>query len=134
MYTVRWVIFDLNYKVQLKIFNNCSIGVTPDENDFITLNEFLITFALLGKSDSKTKLEYAFNIYDINRMKYLSPNEVKNIIYGILELFNPKLEDQSITDVVKAAMELIKISTVVTKEDFINGLMENKDLVSILNP
>lgn len=67
-------------------------------------------------------------------MKYLSPNEVKNIIYGILELFNPKLEDQSITDVVKAAMELIKISTVVTKEDFINGLMENKDLVSILNP
>lgn len=103
----------------------------PDEG-FISLNEFLITFALFTKADPQRKLEYAFSIYDIDHTNSLDPNEVREIIYGILEIFNPNLEN--INDVSKEIFDSIRLSDVVKKEDFINGLIDNKSITSVLSP
>jgi hypothetical protein len=37
----------------------------------------------------RKKLEYAFDLYDIQRNKFLEVNKIKEIIFGIIELFNP---------------------------------------------
>lgn len=81
----------------------------------MTLNEFLITFALLSRKDLREKLTYAFNIYDYNKTETLDPEVVKEIIYGIFDLFQPMSEEKNIADLFSQAYGQLKITQVVKK-------------------
>ena len=86
-----------------------------DETDFITLNEFLITYALTSRCDTLRKLEYAFNLYDFNKTNYLEVDEVKEMIYGMLELLQPCEDKKRLADITKEAFKNIKITQVIRK-------------------
>ena len=89
---------------------------------------------MYSKADLRRKLEYAFNIYDIDNSNSLDPDEVKEIIFGILDLFSQNLENQNLNEVSKEVFDSLKVSEIVKKEDFINGLIDNKSITSVLSP
>lgn len=96
-----------------------ALGVTYDDSDYITLNEFLITYALTSRCDTRKKLEYAFNLYDFNRSNALDDDEVKEMIYGMLELFNPSEESKKTNaETARDAFRHLKLSQVVKKGTF----------------
>ena len=91
-----------------------ALGVTDLDIDQITLNEFLITFVLTCRGDLRKKLEYTFEMYDVNGENVLEVAEVKEIIYGILELYHPT-ETKNIEDIAKDCFKQLKITEVVKK-------------------
>lgn len=80
----------------------------------ITLNEFLITFVLTSRGDLRKKLEYAFEMYDVNNESVLEVPEVKEIIFGMLEFYHPQ-ETQNIDEIAKECFRQLKITEVVRK-------------------
>lgn len=93
-----------------------ALGVKSPEADLITMNEFLITYALTSRGDMRKKLEYAFELYDTNHDNALELEEVREAVYGILELFEPPKEP-SIGDIAKECVKDIRITCVVKKRN-----------------
>lgn len=118
----------------LVIFENVfrALGIQSPEADLISMKEFLITFSLTSLGDFKKKLEYAFEVYDLNKDGALEIDEAKEAIYGIMELFNPP-KDKSIFEITNNCMQNIKVSCTVKKDDFIQGLSENKRFSNVIN-
>jgi Ca2+-binding EF-hand superfamily protein len=73
-----------------------------------------MTYALTSRGDLKRRLEYAFELYDTNHDNALEVDEVREIIYGILELFD-KQSIENLVDVSKDCFKHMKITQVVKK-------------------
>jgi Ca2+-binding EF-hand superfamily protein len=99
-----------------------ALGVAGNDSDLITLKEFLLIYALTSHGDISKRLEYAFELYDVNNDNALDLSEVTAVIYGILELF-PESPDASYTDVTKACTKAMKTTEVVKK-----GFTNNNDI------
>ena len=74
---------------------------------------------MLCRKDLKKKLAYAFNIYDYNKRGALETDLVREIIYGILDLFHPLSEDKSIADLYSDAFNQLKITEVIKRGMFV---------------
>ena len=96
------------------MYSNFLQGTNLD-TDYLTLNEFLITFALLCRKDLRKKLAYAFYIYDYKKADALDLELVKEIIYGILDLFQPLSENKSFADIFSEAYAQLNVTEVVNK-------------------
>lgn len=57
-----------------------------DNNGTICFNEFLVAYSLTSRGDAKKKLEYAFDMYDIDNNGSLTSKEVRSVIVGMLDL------------------------------------------------
>lgn len=57
-----------------------------DNSGCICFNEFLVAYALTSRGNAKKKLEYAFDMYDIDNNGSLSSKEVRSVIVGMLDL------------------------------------------------
>lgn len=118
----------------LVIFENIfrALDIENPEADLISMKEFLITFCLTSLGDFKKKLEYAFEVYDLNSDGALEIDEAKEAIYGIMEMFKaPK--DKTISEICNDCMQGVKIRCTVKKNDFIQCLSENKRFSDIIN-
>ena len=93
-----------------------ALGVINPETEQISLNEFLITFVLTCPGDLRKKLEYVFEKYDVKNEEVLEVKEVKEIIVGILYLYNPK-EMKDVDEVAKECFKSLKIIEVVRKSN-----------------
>jgi len=98
------------------IFKALGVSTTEIPSDLITLPEFLMTYALTSRGDLKRRLEYAFELYDTNHDNALEVDEVREIIYGILELFD-KQSKENLVDVSKDCFKQMKITQVVKKSN-----------------
>jgi len=112
-----------------------ALGVTGTD-ERITLNEFLITFALTTRGDAEKKLEYAFEKYAYNMRNFLDEEECREVIYGIIEILSnaDSTERKNIASVASDCWDQIETTKVVTKENFIHGLCKNKHLVALMQP
>jgi Ca2+-binding EF-hand superfamily protein len=110
----------------------CLNATNPDD-DSITLNEFFIVYALTSRGDLRKKLEYSFSLYDANNDNAIELSEVKEIIEGMLELLNQPQKPFNVDDVTKNCLKHMKVTEVVQKNDFINGLLQNKDVFHMMN-
>lgn len=71
---------------------------------------------MTSRCDTRTKLEYAFNLYDFNRNNALDVEEVKEIVYGMLELFNPNEESRKANaEIARDAFKHLKVTQVIKK-------------------
>ena len=57
-----------------------------DDDGTITFNEFLVAYSLTNNSEPREKLEYAFDLYDIDNNGSLTSEEVRSVIVGMLDL------------------------------------------------
>ncbi|RNA04107.1 Neuronal calcium sensor 2 [Brachionus plicatilis] len=116
------------------IFENVfrALGIQNPEADLISMKEFLITFCLTSLGDFRKKLEYAFELYDLNGDGALEIEEAKEAIFGIMELFRAPKE-KTISEITNECMQSVKITCTVKKDDFIQGLSENKRFSNVIN-
>lgn len=93
-----------------------ALGVSSDQNesDLITLQEFFVTYVLTSPGDLRRKLEYCFDQYDMNHDDALDLDEVKELVYGLLEFFE-KPKDLSVIDVCRECVKDMKVTQVVKK-------------------
>ena len=93
-----------------------ALGVSNLETEQISLNEFLVTFVLTCPGDLRKKLEYVFEKYDVKHENVLEVNEAKEIIEGILYLYNPQ-EMKDVDEISKECFRSLKITEVVRKSN-----------------
>lgn len=90
-----------------------ALGVEEHDVRSISLNEFLMIYALTSRGDLNKRLEYAFDFFDTNRDNALDLDEVREIVYGILELFDESKKD--IEDIAKETVKSMKVHEIVRK-------------------
>lgn len=81
-------------------FDTCTGG-------FIEFNEFMLAYALTNRGDMRRKLEYAFDLYDVEKKGYLEKNDIRDIVYGMVDILGihkkhdnpPKLTEKIIREV-----------------------------------
>ena len=61
-------------------------GFDTDNSGYINFSEFLISYALTTRGDMRKKLEYAFDIYDIDRNGFLDKKEVSQLLVAMIDL------------------------------------------------
>jgi Ca2+-binding EF-hand superfamily protein len=64
----------------------------------------LIGYAITSKGDLKSKLVYAFELYDADNNGFLTPNEVQEVLSGMLDLLGADKK----TDVKALTEEVLK--------------------------
>ena len=65
----------------------------------------MLAYSLTNHGDMRRKLEYSFDLYDVNKTGYLEKNDIKDIVYGMVEilgihksLFKVAVEANSLAD------------------------------------
>jgi Ca2+-binding EF-hand superfamily protein len=96
-----------------------ALGVSGNDSDLITLKEFFLVYALTSQGEIRKRLEYAFELYDLNHDNALDLKEVSDVIYGTLELF-PESPDASYKEITKDCTKAMKTTEVVKKGLIIN--------------
>lgn len=84
----------------------------------------------------KQKLEFAFNIYDSDKNGYLDKNELKQVIYGMLDLLGASQVTHNPDILAEQCIRELDVSNdgKVSKEEFIAGLSRNYSMRALLCP
>ena len=91
-----------------------TLGVQDLDKEQISFNEFLMTFVLTSRCDVRKKLEYVFDMYDVDNENVLEVPEVNEIILGILQLYHP-FEAQNIDGIADDCFKKLKTTEVIRK-------------------
>jgi Ca2+-binding EF-hand superfamily protein len=102
----------------------------------ISFSEFLIGYSLTSKGDLKRKLEYAFELYDSDGNGYLDQKEIKEVITGMLDLLGAEKRSNNASQLAEECLKQLDASNdgKVSKDEFINGLLKNYSLRSLMSP
>jgi Ca2+-binding EF-hand superfamily protein len=99
-----------------------TLGAQDLDKEQISFNEFLMTFVLTSRCDVRKKLEYVFDMYDVNNENVLEAPEVNEIILGILQLHHP-FEAHNVDEIAKDCFKKLKITEVIRKSMILNFLV-----------
>lgn len=107
-----------------------------DNNGFLTFNEFLIGYALTSRGDMRTKLEYAFELYDCDNNGLLNKSEVGQIITAMLDLYGANKGCYVPAQIAFECVENLDTNNddQLNKEEFIQGLMAHYELRNLMSP
>ena len=107
-----------------------------DNNGFVTFNEFLIGYALTSRGDMRTKLQYAFELYDCDNNGYLNKGEVAQVISAMLDLYGADKQCHVPSQIAHECVENLDGNNddQLNKEEFIQGLMGHYELRSLMSP
>ena len=91
---------------------------------------------MTSRGDPKKKLEYAFDMYDVENNGSLDQNELTIGINGMLDLLGADKKGHDSKALGKECMTQLDKSHdgKITKEEFVNGLMANFSLRALMSP
>jgi Ca2+-binding EF-hand superfamily protein len=93
-----------------------ALGFKYYEFASITLREFLLMYSLSAcKSDLREKLSYAFDLYDSSNRKGSNLDEIREIIFIMLELFRKTNNTRNLVYEGSDIFKNISITQIVTK-------------------
>lgn len=109
----------------------------PDNNGKIEFSEFLVAFSLLTKGDLKKKLEFCFEIYDIDNNGYITKDELAKVLDGMYDLYGIDINADNSPD--KLANEIFVRSDKskdgkLSKDEFISAVSADPFMQTIMNP
>ena len=90
-----------------------ALGAVGTESDLISLREFFMIYALTSRGDLRRRLDYAFDLYDTNHDNALELDEVREVVYAMLELFKSRADD--LVDIAKDCCKSLQVTRVVKK-------------------
>ena len=84
--------------------------------------------------DLKQRLNYAFELYDLDENGYIDENELKIVLEGMLNMLGT--DKKLVPGLVILAMKELDTSRdgKVSKEEFVKGLLAQPSLRAIMNP
>lgn len=95
-----------------------------------------MAYALTSRGDVKKKLDYAFALYDADQNGYLDSREIRTVLIAMLDLLGADKRSHNIsklTDECMSQLDLAKEGRV-SKDEFVNGLLRNYSLRSLMSP
>jgi Ca2+-binding EF-hand superfamily protein len=99
-----------------------------DANSKINLGEFLIGHSLITNSDARDKLNFAFDVYDIDNNGRLNTSELAKVCAAVLKFhdrgFDSERSDLSIVDEWIRKLDADN-NCEVSRDEFIDCLMDN---------
>jgi len=63
-----------------------------------------------GRGDLKTKLEYAFALYDEDKNGYLDRNEIREVIRDMINLFGSNVNKAKTTELVEECINKLDVN------------------------
>ncbi|CAF0713663.1 unnamed protein product [Brachionus calyciflorus] len=107
-----------------------------DHNGTIDFSEFMISYSLTTRGDLKQKLNYAFSIYDADKNGYLDREELREVIFGMLDLLGADKKNNNVSLLAEQCIKELDVSNDgrVSKDEFIEGLARNYSLRALLSP
>ena len=124
--TVTKTMFDKNEKICEDIFRTFD----RDQNNSISFGEFLIGYALTTQGSIKEKLEYAFDLYDINQDGFITFSELDDIL-SLMVVFSK--QKAGFTSEIFQRMDKSNDKRI-SKAEFISCLMSDDCLRDIMLP
>ncbi|CAF0984032.1 unnamed protein product [Adineta steineri] len=108
-----------------------------DGNGSVEFGEFLLGFAICSRGDLRSRLDYAFECYDLDSNGYITEDEIGPVLQGMYTLLGIKhVEDYPPDVVAKDLMKKLDLSRDgrVTKDEFIHFLMKEGIYRNTVNP
>ncbi|CAF1363242.1 unnamed protein product [Adineta steineri] len=109
-----------------------------DRSGSVDINEFVRGFILTTKGDLQSKIEYTFRIYDENGDNEISGEEIKKMANAILRMLgaDETQDDPASQAIVQQFLGQFTGGEhgVIRKNDFINAVLENRELLAIISP
>ena len=81
-------------------------------------------------------IEYAFDLYDIDKNGSLDGNELNAVIYGMLDMLGADRKGHNAKDLAKECMGQLDKNHdgYILKDEFVSGLLTNYSLRSLMSP
>ncbi|KAI3382262.1 hypothetical protein SNEBB_011444 [Seison nebaliae] len=109
-----------------------------DSSGKIDFNEFLIAISITSHGDLRSKLNWAFTMYDIDRDGRIDKLELEKIVTAIYDLVgeDERGGENSPKERVNKIFEIIDTNrdSYLTKEEFVQGCMADEQLRKLLAP
>ena len=107
-----------------------------NDNGTINFNEFMIAYAMTSRGDYEDKLNYAFDLYDIDENGSLNRQELRAILECMIDMLGADKRGHSSEDLANKCLAQLDDSRdgLITKEEFVSGLMENYNLRALMSP
>ncbi|CAF3761253.1 unnamed protein product [Rotaria sp. Silwood1] len=105
----------------------------------ISFSEFLIAYVATTEAPLEHKLRYAFNVYDLDHNSMIDRAEVLFILRAMFQLLgmnDNELNKYSYEQCADTIMKTLDINEDqrISKEEFIQGLLQDSFLQSLMNP
>jgi Ca2+-binding EF-hand superfamily protein len=101
----------------------------------VDFGEFIVAYVNTTNGvELKDKLNYVFKVYDRDNNKVLDRTEIATVLKGMLRLMN--VQNADFNAIMENIMESLDINhdTKISKEEFINGLINDSYLYAMLSP
>ena len=84
----------------------------------------------------KDKLNYVFKVYDHDNNKVIDRNEIASVLKGMFRLMGVRKENVDFEKCLENIMDSLDVNhdTKISKEEFINGLLNDSYLYAMLSP
>jgi Ca2+-binding EF-hand superfamily protein len=107
-----------------------------DNSGSISFSEFLVAYSLTTKGDIRSKLEYAFELYDADDSGTLDRTEIKTVLTGMLDLLGADKKGHNINSLTTECMKELdqEKDGLITKDEFVDGLLANYSLRALMSP
>ena len=105
-------------------------------NHRIDFKEFLIAYALTSIGEPQDKLQYAFSLFDKDHSETIEPMEMIELLRKLFTITQNKMSQCSPECVAYDIFRVLDIdhNQSLSKEEFINGCLQNQAIRSVLSP
>jgi len=107
-----------------------------DGDHGISFSEFLIAYVATTEAPLERKLRYAFNVYDLDHNSMIDRAEILFILRAMFQLLgmnNVKYSYEECADTIMKNLDINEDQRL-SKEEFIQGLIKDPFLQSLMNP
>ncbi|CAF5087033.1 unnamed protein product, partial [Rotaria magnacalcarata] len=97
---------------------------------------FLIAYVATTEAPLEHKLRYAFNVYDLDHNSMIDRAEILFILHAMFQLLGMNDSKYSYEQCADTIMKTLDINEdqCISKEEFIQGLLKDTFLQSLMNP
>ncbi|XP_069163014.1 A-type potassium channel modulatory protein KCNIP1 isoform X2 [Procambarus clarkii] len=110
-----------------------------DGSGSITFGDFIMGLSVLLKGTLQERVNWIFNLYDINNDGYITKEELIDIVTSIYDLLgdqgNPSIDDGTAIDHVDKVFEKLDLNKdgVVTMDEFMEYCSKNENVIQSMN-
>ncbi|KAB7502779.1 Calsenilin [Armadillidium nasatum] len=110
-----------------------------DGSGHITFGDFIMGLSVLLKGSLQERINWAFNLYDINNDGYITKEELVDIVTSIYDLMgdetHPGIDDETAVAHVERLFDKLDLNKdgVVTMDEFMEYCSKNEDVVTSMN-
>lgn len=110
-----------------------------DNNGNVTFEDFVMGLSVLARGTTTEKLQWAFNLYDINQDGYVTREEMLDIVSSIYDMLGryttPMLEETTAQDHVDMIFDKMDLNKdgVITIEEFMETCLKDETILKGLS-